>query len=106
MIKHVRMIRAFNKTFEINIFLSAFVKKKKRKKKNNRKLEKNTRANIKTGVSRKLICCFALLPTDCGHRFTRPKNCKVRFLQQILTLCPSISLDQHSSDPKQLRNFQ
>ena len=33
MIKHVRMIRAFNKTFEINIFLSAFVKKKKKKRK-------------------------------------------------------------------------
>lgn len=33
MIKHVRMIRAFNKTFEINIFLSAFVEKKKKKEK-------------------------------------------------------------------------
>ena len=33
MIKHVRMIRAFNKTFEINIFLSDFVKKKKNKEK-------------------------------------------------------------------------
>ena len=30
--KHIRMIRAFNKTFEINIFLSAFVNKKKKEK--------------------------------------------------------------------------
>ena len=81
-------------------------KKKKEKKKKNRKLKKHTRANIKTGVSRKSICPFALLPTDCGHRFTGPKNSKVRFLQQIVTLCPSISLDQRSSDSKQLRNFQ
>ena len=39
--KHIRMIRAFNKTFEINIFLSAFVnKKKKRKKEKKSKIKK------------------------------------------------------------------
>ena len=39
--KHIRMIWAFNKTFEINIFLSAFVnKKKKRKKEKKSKIKK------------------------------------------------------------------